>query len=152
MTDGPIIPEIRDMPEQPVRSKRVTMTDFPQSLPKLMGEVLDEIRSAGKMPTGAPVLIYHDQEFNPKEVDVEVAWPVDDASLANDTTPAMKVAYYLHVGPYASLEPVYPAIMEWISANGYRPSGAMREAYINDPGVTPAEQLLTEVIIPVEKV
>ncbi len=152
MTDKPIIPEIRDLPAQTVRSKRITLTDFPQGIPRLMGEVLEEIRSAGKMPTGAPTLIYHDQEFNPQAVDVEVAWPVDDPSLANDTTPAMTVAYYLHVGPYDSMEPVYPAMMEWIFANGYRPSAAMREAYINDPSVTPAEQLLTEVIIPVEKV
>jgi len=151
MSDRPIIPEVRDLPEQPVRSKRVVMTDFPQSLPKLMGEVFEEIRAAGKMPTGAPILIYHDEDFNPKEVDVEVAWPVDDPSVANSTMPAMKIAYYLHVGPYASLEPVYPAMMEWISSNGYRLAGAMMEAYINDPSVTPAEQLITEVMMPVEK-
>ncbi|MGE5544555.1 MAG: GyrI-like domain-containing protein [Bacillota bacterium] len=151
MSGKPVIPEIRDIPEQPVRSRRVTMTDFPRSLPKLMGEVLGEIQAVGKMPTGAPILIYHDEDFNPEEVDVEVAWPVDDPSVANDTMPAMKVAYYLHVGPYSSLEPVYPAMMEWIDVNGYRISGAMREAYINDPSVTPAEQLITEVMIPIEK-
>ena len=152
MSDRLIIPEIRDIPEQLVRSKRVIMTDFPRSLPRLMGNILDEIRATGKMPAGAPILIYYDEDFNPQEVDVEVAWPVDDPALANNTMPAMKLAYYLHVGPYSSLEPVYPAMMEWIFANGYRPSGAMREAYPNDPAVTPAEQLITEVMIPVEKV
>ncbi|MGE5405953.1 MAG: GyrI-like domain-containing protein [Candidatus Saccharibacteria bacterium] len=145
-------PEILDIPAMPVRSRRVMMTDFPMGLPALMGGIFSEIQAAGKMPAGAPILLYHDENYDPKNVDVECAWPVDDPALATGTLPAVRAMRYVHVGPYTTLEPVYNALMGWVTENGYKTLCPMREVYPNDPSVTPPEELITEIIFPVENV
>ncbi|MGE5415859.1 MAG: GyrI-like domain-containing protein [Acidobacteriota bacterium] len=145
-------PEILDIPALSVRSKRVVMTDFPMGLASLMGGIFGEIQAAGKMPAGPPVLLYHDENYDPQNVDVECAWPVDDPALATTTLPAVHAMRYVHVGPYTTLEPVYNALMGWIVENGYKTLCPMREVYPNDPSVTPPEELITEIIFPLEKV
>lgn len=91
---------------------------------------------------------YHDKEFNPEKVDVEVCWPVADTALATKTLPAVRAATCMHVGPYSGLESVCGAVYAWINQNGYRAVTPMREVSFNDPQVTPPEQLVTEIIIP----
>ncbi|MGE5396970.1 MAG: GyrI-like domain-containing protein [Chitinophagales bacterium] len=145
-------PEIVDIPEISVRSRRTVMTDFPQGLDKLMGGIVEEIMAAGKMPVGAPILVYYDEEYVPERVDLEAAFPVDEPALITGTLPAIKAARYVHVGPYDTMEPVYGAVMAWIGEQGFRVAGPMREAYPNDPAVTPPEKLITELVIPVARI
>lgn len=143
--------ELVEIPAIQVRSKRVVINDFPKGLAPLMGGLVTEIQEAGAMPAGAPILLYYDENYDPEKVDVEAAWPVEDTRLATGMLPAIIAARCVYTGPYNTLEPVYGAMMEWITQKGYRPLCPMREVYPNDPAVTPPEQLITEVIMPVEK-
>ncbi|SFR16019.1 MerR family transcriptional regulator [Desulfoscipio geothermicus] len=140
---------LRDIPAIKVRSRREVLTSFPNELPTLIRSVLEEINSRGGICSGAPIVLYYDDEFNPAQVDVEVAWPVNDDALATGTLAAVKAAVTMHVGPYDGLEGAYQAVFDWINQNGYRALTPYREVSCNDPQVTPPDQLVTEIIIPV---
>lgn len=142
---------LHEKPAVPVRSRRTVMTDFPRGLPGLYQVLLGEIAAAGKAPAGPPIMLYFDAEFNPERVDLELAWPVDDPNLANETLPAVTAAVTMHIGPYEDMPHAYAAVYEWANQNGYEPVNPMREIYYNDPSSVPPEQLATEVILPVRK-
>jgi AraC family transcriptional regulator len=57
-----------------------------------------------------------------------------------ETLPAGPAATTIHCGPYDQLQDAYAAVEEWIAANGFRPSGAPWEAYLNDPADHPNPQ------------
>jgi AraC family transcriptional regulator len=77
--------------------------------------------------------------------------PADD-DVSEGVLDGGKFAVFQHVGPYNTVTQTWQRIMEeWV------PSGAMAvrmampfEMYVNDPANTPAEELVTEVCIPVE--
>jgi AraC family transcriptional regulator len=62
-------------------------------------------------------------------------------------------AVAIHKGPYEKLSQTYAALCgQWIPGKGYRlRSLPPFEVYLNDPGSTSPEELLTEVCVPVEK-
>lgn len=142
---------LRDVPETMLYSRREQMTDLPKQLPILLRSLLGELESRGAVCAGAPVMLYYDEEFNPDRVDVEAGWPVTDAKLATATLPLTRAVSCTHTGPYEGLEKAYRAVFAWINENGYRAVFPAREVSVNDPQVTPPEQLLTEIIIPVIK-
>lgn len=144
-------PEIVEIPSIKVRAKRTVMTDFPQGLQKLMNGVLEEIQTAKTMPVGAPILLYYDEDYNPEKVDLEMAWPVSEPALITKELPGVLAARYVHVGAYDTLTDVYTGLMAWIGEQGYKTLCPMREVYPNDPRTTPPAELITEIIIPVEK-
>ncbi|MDR1209072.1 MAG: GyrI-like domain-containing protein [Clostridiales bacterium] len=63
--------------------------------------------------------------------------------------PAGRAAAALHKGSYAGLEAVYGELFKWVGDNGLKQSGAPYDRYLNDPSVTPEDELLTNVVIPV---
>lgn len=142
---------IRDVQEITVRSKRAKLSNLPEQLPTMIRELLKDIENLNGVCAGPPIMLYYDADFNPEEVDVEVAWPVMDPGLATDTLPAIRAASYTHIGPYDGLEKSYEAVFAWINENGYQAVFPTREVSINDPQTTPPEQLATEILVPVIK-
>lgn len=55
-------------------------------------------------------------------------------------------------GPYTLLHPAYRSLFgEWFPQSGREPGDGMGfEAYYNDPGSTPPEELLMEIFIPLK--
>ena len=51
--------------------------------------------------------------------------------------------------PYGEVGNAYTALQKWMTDNGRRPAGMVREIYLNDPGTVPAEELLTEIDWPI---
>ncbi|MBM7854737.1 DNA-binding transcriptional MerR regulator [Desulfohalotomaculum tongense] len=140
---------IRDIPEIFVRSLRKKIAI--QKTGPVIRSVQEEIHSLGGVPAGPPILLFYDEEFNPDKTDLEIAWPVGNSSLAGKTLPAVLAATCIHVGPYDRLDEAYEAIFSWINRNGYREKYPTRQISLNDPRTTPAEKLVSEIIIPVEK-
>lgn len=144
---------LQDVRETLVYSSRRVLTDFFHELPQLFRSLLEELLAKDGVCAGAPILLYYDDfnqaTFDPQKVDLEVAWPVADPSLANHTLPAVRVAACTYVGPYDGLEKAYGAVFTWINSNGYEAKFPTREIYLNDPAVTPPEQLVTEIQIPI---
>lgn len=144
---------LRDMPETLVYSSRKVMDNMLQQLPSLLRSMLEDISQRGGVCAGAPLILYYDdfydESFDPQKVDVEAAWPVADPVLSNNTLPAVRTACCTHVGPYDGLEKAYGAVFAWINENGYQAAFPTREISLTDPSVTPPEQLVTEILVPV---
>jgi AraC family transcriptional regulator len=63
--------------------------------------------------------------------------------------PAQKVVYAVIKGPYAEIANEYPYIFKWIEEKGHKPAGPKREIYLKAGPDVPADQLVTEVQIPI---
>jgi AraC family transcriptional regulator len=102
--------------------------------------------------------ICHDnpQETPPEKIRYDACISVGpdvagDGNVAVQEIPACTWAIARHEGSYSNLAGVYEEIYErWIPANGYvflmRPP---IEVYLNCPGSTPEQELLTEICVPV---
>lgn len=71
---------------------------------------------------------------------------LEDASIV--ALPAANVAWLVHRGTYETLGLAYHALEAWSQGFGHQRAGPMREIYLNDPSEVPAEELLTEVLLP----
>lgn len=86
-----------------------------------------------------------------QDLDIEIGFPVAQSpagknELRPSEIPAGKQVPCLYTGPYNKIEPAYDAIMEWITRNGYTPTGVCYEFYLNDPDTTPENELLTKIV------
>jgi len=126
------------------------VTSISKELPDFIRAISDKTVNKGGVCDGPTMILHYDEEYNPKKVDLEVCWPVTDASLSNKTLPAVRAATCTQVGPYAGLEKAYQAIFKWINLQGFKVVYPIREISRNDSQVTPTEQLVTEIIIPIK--
>jgi effector-binding domain-containing protein len=61
------------------------------------------------------------------------------------------VAYTFHVGEHMDISQKYAEMMSWAEANGYELTGYPTELYWAGPDEAPADRMVTELWIPVEK-
>jgi DNA-binding transcriptional MerR regulator len=94
-----------------------------------------------------------------KEEDVEVmAWKTvkghypDTEHVKFRTLPEVTVASCTYKGSYTLITEVYAAVVAWIEANGYEPSGAMFNIYHVSPHETQnPDEFVTEICYPVKR-
>ncbi len=60
------------------------------------------------------------------------------------------VAWLTHKGSYNELGLAYNSLFAWSQEHGYQQRDAMREIYKNDPSEVEEDELITEVILPIE--
>lgn len=133
----------------------------PAGIGELLADGVAGLQRTGAMVGGPPVAVYHDPEFRPECIDVEVVFPVSvwvkgsvttpgGRLLAPRTVPGGRVASLVHVGGFASINDAYEALAAWVQEYGFRVTGPARELYLSlvpDPGPP-----VTEVRVPVERV
>ncbi|MBZ0302615.1 MAG: MerR family transcriptional regulator [Anaerolineae bacterium] len=162
--EGKLMPEqeviLKSIEPQTVLAIREVIAQ-PEYVGTLLGESYAALGAHGITPAGPPLTIYHDQEFKPNDMDIEVVLPVgsqvtDAVSLdggrqltAYTLAGINTAACILHKGDYDRLEVSYNAIARWIERSGYRVAGPPREIYLTAPG-DPAG-ILTEIQYPVIK-
>ncbi|MEI7769192.1 MAG: MerR family transcriptional regulator [Chloroflexales bacterium] len=103
---------------------------------------------------GMAVGIDHNEEYKERDPEMEAAAyltaPVPEGGRVQVyTLPGGTVASTIHRGPWEGLSQAYAALMVWLQASGYTPSGASRELYLQQ-GATP-DANVTEVQIPVSQ-
>lgn len=133
----------------------------PDHVGHLLGESYTAMIANGLDGAAPPYTIYHDEEFKPADMDIEIAIPVAASvktsvalnggrTLALRQQPALSsAAGVIHRGSYDTLEASYSAIGRWIEENGYRIVGPPREVYLTAPDSP--EGPITEIQYPVEK-
>ncbi len=130
----------------------------PAMVGALIGEVYQAMARHNLIPAGPPIALFHDTEFKPENLDVEVAFPVanapdtlalGDGRLATKRElPAVpQAACIIHVGDYSKFEETYAIIGQWIASSGYTIAGPSREIYLAPPG----DNAMTEIQFPVIK-
>jgi DNA-binding transcriptional MerR regulator len=127
----------------------------------LLNEVFKALAANGIQPNNPPIALFHDEEFNPINLDCEIAIPVAESvnaslPLANgrELTPRdlpmiPTAACVIHPHGYDAFEETYALLGQWIADNGYRVAGASREVYLTK--ADHASGAITEIQWPVEK-
>lgn len=139
-------------PEQTVFGIRrtVPVTKFHD----LYQELFQELARLGLKRAGPIQMLYHGQEFDRENADVEVQAVVESKAPVTTRKPAYAAcATVLHKGPYEGLPGAYEALAAWMAQHPeYRICGPAIDRYLNAPDITPPEKLETGVLFPVEKV
>ncbi len=134
---------LRDVDAMHVASLREVLGDL-QEVGSMIADGYGALMPAGIMPAGPCFTIYHDPEFNPEALDVEIAFPVGATVTEAPDTPAgrhfairdipgAKAAVLVHQGPYDTISQAYVAIGEWLEANDLKVAGPPHEAYLTAP-------------------
>jgi DNA-binding transcriptional MerR regulator len=132
----------------------------PPGIAEFIGDGFAGLGAAGVAIAGAPAAVYHDPEFSPESIDIEMVYPVlpgvkgpittpRGRTLEPRTVPGGEVAVIVHVGPYEAIGESYQALAGWIGEHGYRVSGPCRELYLNSP-MDPGPPV-AEIRMPVER-
>jgi DNA-binding transcriptional MerR regulator len=83
-----------------------------------------------------PFTIYYDDEYREKDMDTEVAVPLQHAIPENEIIRVRQlprlstVACVVHVGAYSEIYRAYNSLLGWIEANDYQMVGPIREVYL----------------------
>jgi len=103
--------------------------------------------------------IFHDTEFREQEVDAETGVCLKQALQVPEplrcyALPSATVASIVHHGAFSHIAAAYGALLRWIEASGYRPSGPTREIFLSvaSPVSREDESNVTEIQVPVARV
>jgi effector-binding domain-containing protein len=109
-------------------------------------------------PAGLPLMLCHDPEYKDRDVDIEIAVPINKAIKGSDRIKVYELqgteaASTIHKGAYSTVPEAYNAIMAWCEANGYEPVTPCREIYFTDPKEVEKDpsKNITEIQFPVKK-
>jgi len=107
---------------------------------------------------GMPLSIDHTYDENGYVFDVGIpidrrpeTEPGEDSEVKIGETPAGEVFRFTHKGAYAGLEDTFNKIVAYLGAHGYSKDVRSWSQYVNDPGSTPEEELLTHIYFQVAK-
>jgi effector-binding domain-containing protein len=130
----------------------VTMATIGDRIGAAFGVLAEHAARTGAQWAGPPFILY--PEDTCAEFDIAVCMPVVAGAEGGDRVtleevPGGLAASVVHVGPYNEVGKAYTALQKWMTDNGRRPAGMVRETYLNDPDAVPPEELLTEIDWPV---
>jgi DNA-binding transcriptional MerR regulator len=125
---------LRSVPGQWIASIR-SRIGAEESLAPLFDEVETYVASHRARAEASPLAIYHDEEYEQEESDVEVAVPIESPIRAGGrvavrelpTEPA--VACITYSGSYSQNTELLNALLLWIERHGHQITGALREVY-----------------------
>ena len=110
--------------------------DMPKYMDPAIQEIISVLTAQGMGPTG-PMFSYHKRR--PSETfDFEIGFPVakaikEEGRVVNSLLPAVKVVRSVYQGPYEGLAQAWPALQNWVRANGHGETGKFWESYLNNP-------------------
>lgn len=151
---------LKEIPAIKVLSLRETLPDYSEEgkLWAKMGGFMEKHGIACPSGEEGGYSLYHDDDHREKDVDVEIAIPVDSLGKSEEgfvyrELEAMPLAATLRfAGPYEGYAENIAALAEWIERNGYLMAGMVRGVSIrtgedqSDP-----RNFLTELQVPVKK-
>jgi effector-binding domain-containing protein len=105
------------------------------------GQLFGQLGSQGVTPLGPPFGRYLNDAGQVPEADLqwEIGVPVAadvkaTAPLEVRDFPAGPAATLAYQGPPEALSQAWPQVIQWIVANGYRPTGAPMMLFLGEPG------------------
>ena len=145
--------EIRQTTVQPTVALKMTrpVSQIGPAMAEAFPKLYQAVVSAGMEPAGEPLARYFD--FGEESTTFECAIPVPRAIAATgeiepSTVGGGEAAFAVHVGPYDTIGETWGQLMAWIAAQGRTAAGPNWEVYVDDPGAVVADQLKTELYIP----
>jgi len=142
---------IEEIEAQPVASIRIetTQSEIADKIGKLLREIVPIVE---EHMNGAPLAVFHAWEGDRGEM--EVAVPVEASAQATDRIqrhdlPGGRAVVATHIGPYDQLLASWSTINAWMKERGLEARSAPWEQYISDCSVTPANELVTRIVLPI---
>ena len=146
---------IEQIEVQSVASIRIetTQSEIGDKIGKLLREIVPLVEAH---MNGAPLAVYHTWKDDRGEM--EVAVPVEPAAPATiggddriqrHDLPGGRAVVVTHIGPYNTLEESWTAINAYVKEHGLERRAAPWEQYISDCSVTPSEELITHIVLPI---
>jgi effector-binding domain-containing protein len=148
--------EIRQRELEPVLAlvhrTPVTMETVGDGIGGAFGVLMEHAAANAVTWAGPPFVLY--PAVCEGEFEIAVCMPVVPGAAGGERAtveevPGAPCASTLHRGPYSEVRHAYEALQKWMTDNGRRPAGMVREVYLNDPASVPPEDLLTEIDWPV---
>ncbi|GAB5465238.1 MAG: hypothetical protein Kapaf2KO_06740 [Candidatus Kapaibacteriales bacterium] len=135
-----------------------TSVDMSAEYGKAFGSVMEYMGENNIEQQGMPMTMttLWDEENNVSEFYCGVPVANDAPDPRAGTVQKMKfdggtMATVVYTGPYSGMKSAYEGLMGFIAGNGYEIIGSPVEMYMNDPGNTPEEELMTKIAFPVMK-
>lgn len=149
--------QITEQEPRPALAIRTSLPveQLPDFLGRAYGSIVQYLVELQEQPAGAPYVAYFNMD--PKNLEVEAGFPVSRAlpghrEIQSTEILGGKLATCLHVGPYSDCGPAYAALTQWTKDQGYEPTGVAFEIYLNDPSVTPPQELRTQILFPLKSI
>jgi AraC family transcriptional regulator len=151
----------KELGTQPVLvvRRRVRRTEIAATIAAELPKVFLHAQQRGIAIAGYPITRYLETSVGlvTLETGIRVTahsgeWSASEGAgdVLAETLPGGPAAVTIHFGPYDQLQAAYAALEEWTAANGFTPTGAPWEAYLNDPADHPNPQdWKTEVCLPI---
>jgi AraC family transcriptional regulator len=125
---------------------------------RIIGELMGWVMRRGVKTEGPPFAVYYSspEDMARGEMQFEVGIVVigeaqEEGNIQIKTFPAQNVLSAIHKGAYSQIAPVYAALMEYATKNGYEVTGPPMELWLTNPMEVAESELLTEVRFPVAK-
>ncbi len=152
-------PSIKNVQSTTIVSKRGKGLEG-NVFPRIVGEIVGQLNRpensrAGIHIAGPPVFIYIDGQTDPKSMIFEIGFPIAgkpklDPGFEVRELPATRVVSMTCMGPYKELEKsMYGRLYGYAAQHQCSVNGQLREVYLNSPQDTPADQLVTELQLPI---
>jgi effector-binding domain-containing protein len=146
--------EIVDLPEQhgPAVVGRCPWNNLAAEIGRRLRAIREGVRFKDQAKT-MPFVLYRD----PSDADVELAvgFLAEDAADGSGKEafqeirlPPGRAAKVVHKGAYNQLGQAHDALFDWARAKGYHAHGGSWELYVNSPEDNNADEVRTEVFLP----
>jgi effector-binding domain-containing protein len=119
------------------------------------------IVSQAAIIAGPPLYLWHERSVQEAQkadgagnADIEVCVPIaakipENGEIKCYVLPGGRNAQIVHKGPYEECRPAYERLFVWLEENGFKLTGPIREAYLNDPREVAPEDILTVIHAPI---
>lgn len=140
-----------------VKSKELAILSSRQNMSvkdfgRYYGELFSKIAREEIETAGAALAIYHDDEFNENDSDIEVGIAVKDKDKATRIIESSLCAFTVHKGAYANLTEAYASVVKWINENNYEITAPPYEIYTKSHvDNLPVSEWETEIYFPIRK-
>lgn len=118
---------------------------------KYLGQLFERKAKENLTAEGPPISIFHGEEYNPTNYDMEIAIPIKEKVEGTRELPGGPCAMATLKGPYSQLASAYSKIKQWMETEGYTLRESPYEIYMTDPSKEKAEDNITEIYFPVKK-
>lgn len=147
-------PAIETLDARPCVSTRETVQM--QEIGNKVSELLPAVMAVARDAVAGPVYArWHGWDVASGQGDMELGVPVSrSVEPAGDVVPtelpAGRAVVHWHIGPYDDLVSSWNLVRTWVEEQGLVSRGAPWEEYCSDCNVTPAAELRTRIVWPVE--
>jgi AraC family transcriptional regulator len=133
-----------------------------EKIPLMIGELAEFIVRKEIGPAGPPIYLWHEKSVEDAfradaagDADIEVVFPVTGRTRVEGDISTYELhgglmARVLHKGPYQESTHTYERLFAWLESEGKKITGPVREIYLNDPREVAPDEILTEILAPVE--